>query len=293
LIDEATHRDETYAMDLISVTPGYLQTLGIRLEAGRFFDDRDTTGAPVAILSQHAARDLSPNRSPIDQPFVLALPTPAGPRVRPSVVGVVSDVHYTGLDAAARDNVYALWQNVPTGISYLVARTTGDPRTLAARLVETVRELDPGLPLLDVRSLDDEMNLAIAGRELRLWLVGCFAGLACAVALVGLSAALARSVAERRKEFAIRSALGATPHGIIAAVATQGVVLTGAGLVIGMASAVAAGRWMASLLSGVSPYDPLTYAAVAVVVLAISAVASYLPARRASKIDPLELLRSE
>jgi putative ABC transport system permease protein len=293
LIDEATHRDESYAMDLISVTPGYLQTLGIRLEAGRFFDGRDTTGAPVAILSEHAARDLSPNRSPIDRPFVVALPTAAGPRVRPSVVGVVSDVHYSGLDAVARDNVYALWQNIPTGTSYLVARTTGDPRMLASLLAKTVRELDPGLPLLDVRSLDDEMNLAIAGRELRLWLVGCFAGLALAVALVGLWAALARSVTERRKELAIRSALGATPHGVMVVVATQGIVLTGAGLVIGMAAAVAAGRWMASLLSGVSPYDPLTYAAVAVIVLAMSAVACYLPARRASTVDPLELLRHE
>jgi len=294
LIDEATHRDESYAMDFISVTPGYLQTLGIRLEAGRLFDERDaTSGTPVAILSEHAARDLSPNRSPIDRPFVVAMPTMAGPRARPNVVGVVSDVHYTGLDAVARDNVYALWQNVPTGISYLVARTTGDPRTLATMLTETVRELDPGLPLLDVRSLDDEMSLSIAGRELRLWLVACFAGLAFAVALVGLWAALARSVTERRKELAIRSALGATPHGVMAVVATQGVVLTGAGLVIGMAAAVAVGRWMASLLSGVSPYDPLTYAAVAVVVFAMSAVACYLPARRASKIDPLELLRSE
>ena len=294
LIDPATHRDEAFAMDLISVTPGYLQTLGIHLEAGRLFDDHDaTSGAPVAILSDQAVRDLSPNASPLDHPFVVALPTRAGPRVRPRVVGVVSDVHYTGLDAVADANVYALWQNVPTGTSYLVARTTGDPQALATRLAETVHTLDPGLPLLDVRSLDDEMNLAIEGRELRLRLVAAFAGLAFAVALVGLWAALGCSVTERRRELAIRSALGATPRRVMGVVATHGVALSGAGLVIGLGASVATGRWMSALLSGVSPYDPLTYAAVAGVVLATSAVACYLPARRASKIDPLELLRSE
>jgi putative ABC transport system permease protein len=294
LIDETTHRDESLAMDLISVTPGYLETLGIRLEAGRRFAERDAmSGTPVAILSEHAARDLSPKRSPIDRPFIVALPTPAGPRVRPSVVGVVSDVHYTGLDAVADDNVYALWQNMPTGTSYLVARTTGDPRTLATMLVETVRELDPGLPLLDVRSLDDEMNLAIAGRELRLWLVAAFAGLAFAVALVGLSVTLARSVIEQRRELAIRSALGATPQDVMALVGSHGIVLVAAGLAIGLGAAAASGRWVASLLSGVSPYDPTTYAAVMAIVLPSAAIACYVPARRASKVDSLELLRTE
>jgi putative ABC transport system permease protein len=287
-------RGDPHAVDFVAVTPGYLRALGIRLEQGRLFDDHDAqTGLPIAILGAKAGRDLSANRNPVDRDFIAPLPTVSGERVRPRVVGVVSDVHYTGLDAVANDNVYVLWQNLPTAYSYLVARTAGDPTALMSSIRIVVHDLDPGLPLPTLRTLDDEMNLAIAGRELRLELVAAFAILALLVAVLGLSAALARSVVERRAELAIRSALGATPRSVISLIATGGLRLVGVGVALGSVATAGCGRWLASLLAGVSPYDPATYAAVGLVVLVTAATACYLPARRAARVDPLQLLRGE
>jgi putative ABC transport system permease protein len=247
----------------------------------------------VAVVSERAARELTFAKDVVDHPFAAPLPTLGGKRVRPTVIGIVSDVHYDGLDAAANDSVYVLWQNLPTGVTYLVARTTGSTSGLLSDIHGAVHALDPGLPLADLRSLDDEMNLAIAGRELRLDLVAAFAGLAFVVAVLGLAGALARSVVERREELAIRSALGATPGGVVGLIATGGLRLVAIGIAVGLVATAAMGRWLASLLSGVSPYDPATYATVAVTVLATAALACYLPARRASNVDPLELLRGE
>ena len=287
-------RGDSHPVDLVAVTPGYFQALGIRLEEGRLFDDHDAlSGAPVAILGRRAARDLSFGASPLDRDFVAALPTGSGPSVKPRVVGIVSDVHYTGLDAVANDNVYVLWQNLPTAPSYLLARTGGDPATLIAAVRTVVHDLDPGLPLPTVRSLGEEMNLAIAGRELRLDLVAAFALLALLVAVVGLSATLARSVVERREELAIRSALGASPRGMVGLVASGGLRLVTVGIAVGLGASALAGRSLASLLAGVSAYDPVTYGGVALLVLGTAVVACYLPARRASRIDPLALLRPE
>jgi putative ABC transport system permease protein len=287
-------RGDPHAVDLLAVTPGYLKALGIRLEQGRLFDDHDAqTGQPIAILGAKAGRDLSSNHSPVDRDFIAPLPRPSGEPVRPRVVGVVSDVHYTGLDAVANDNVYVLWQNLPTAYSFLVARTAGDPSALMSSIRFVVHDLDPGLPLPTLRSLDEEMNLAIAGRELRLELVAAFAVLALLVAVLGLSAALARSVVERRGELAIRSALGATPRGVVRLVATGGLRLVGVGVLLGLVATAGCGRWLASLLAGVSPYDPATYVAVGIVVLVTAATACYLPARRAARIDPLQLLRGD
>lgn len=294
MINESTGRDDSHTVDLISVSPGYLQALGVPLVRGRLFDAQDVGAAsPVALLSERAARELTFGKDPLEQPFVAALPTLSGPRVRPRVIGIVGDVHYDGLDAAPNGDVYVLWQNLPTGFTYVVARTTGSPAALLSDLRSAVRAADPGLPLPDLRSLDDEMNLAIAGRELRLQLVGAFAGLAFVVAVLGLAAALGRSVVERREELAIRSALGATPEGVVRLIASGGLRLVAIGVALGLIATAATGRWLASLLSGVSPYDPVTYVVVALGVIATSAIACYLPARRAARVDPLELLRGE
>ena len=294
MLNESTGRDDTHTADLVSVSAGYLEALGVRLIRGRLFDAHDADAAsPVAILSEGAARDFAFGKDPLDHPFVAALPTLGGKRVRPMVVGIVSNVHYDGLDAAANDDIYVLWQNLPTGFTYLVARTAGSPAALLSDVRNAVRTADPGLPLPELRTLDDEMDLAIAGRELRLDLVAAFAGLAFVVAVLGLAAALARSVVERREELAIRSALGATPDGVVRLIASGGLRLVAIGIALGLVATAATGRWLASLLSGVSPYDAATYLVVAVSVLVTSAIACYLPARRAARVDPLELLRGE
>jgi putative ABC transport system permease protein len=189
--------------------------------------------------------------------------------------------------------VYVLWRDLPTGVSYLAVRTAGDPEAMISTVTRAIRAVDAAVPIADVRSLEAEMNLAIAGRELRLALVASFAVLAFGVALVGLVAVLGRSVSERRRELAIRAALGATPGMAVGLIVWNGTTLVVAGVVLGELGTAAAGRELASLVYGVSPYDPVTYVGVAIVVTVLAVLACYLPARRAARIDPLELLRAE
>lgn len=296
MISPKLGRHDIYLINLVAATPGYLQALGVRLIRGRWFNEADEHGsAPVVLMSELAARDLSwsPTADPVGQPLLFTLPSHTGKRVKPLVIGVVSDVRYAGLDVAAHGSLYVPWRQLPTGRPFLVVRTAGDPSAVIAEVTRAVHDVAPGMPLPNARTLDQEMNLAIAGRELRLWLVASFATLAFAVALVGLVAVLGRSVTERRRELAIRAALGATPRGAVALIARSGAGLTLAGVVVGVGAALGAGRWLAGLVYGVSAYDPITYAVVIGAVLGAAALASYLPARRAARIDPIELLRSE
>lgn len=287
-------RDDTHAVNLLSVTPGFFPALGIRLLRGRWFDEADDQGSePVAVLSERAARELTFVADPLGRALSFALPSSTGHRVRPRVIGIVSDVRYSGLDASVAGNVYVRWRQLPVGAPYLAVRVAGAPEAMIPVVARAIHEVDPSVPLLDARTLDAEMNLAIAGRELRLWLVADFSIVAFSVALVGLFAVLGRSVTERRREIAIRSALGATPRNTLALVVSAGARLTLLGLAVGFGGALAAGRWLASLLYGVSPYDAPTYVAVAVVVACGAGLACYLPARRAMRLNPGELMRVE
>ncbi len=287
-------RDDTYLANLIPVTPGYFQALGIRLLRGRWFNEADDQGSePVAVLSERAARELTFEADSLGRQLSFAVPTSTGRRVKPRVIGIASDVRYSGLDATVAGNVYVRWHQLPVGTLYLAVRVAGDPAAMIPVVARAIHEVDPTVPLLDARTLDAEMNRAIAGRELRLWLVTAFAIVALAVVLVGLFAVLGRSVTERRRELAVRAALGATLRDAMALVVRAGARLTLLGLIVGFGTALAAGHWLASLLYGVSPYDPPAYAVVAVVVVCGAAVACYLPARRAARLNPVELMRAE
>jgi hypothetical protein len=279
---------------LASATPGYFQALGVRLVRGRLFDDSEIArGAPVVVLSESSARHLSPNRDIVgrDLPFTPP-PAPRG-APRPQVVGVVSDIKYVGLDAPAGAALYVPWERLPAGVSYLVVRTSGDPVALASSIRREVRAIDPTMPVPDVRLLEDEILNSIADRRLRLVPAISFAVLALAVALVGLSASVARAVAERRRELAIRGALGASPQRNLRMVMREGAVVMALGVGLGLAGSAGVGRLLATLLYGVSPYDPLTFATVAAIVAVGALGACYLAARRTLRVDLLELLRAE
>ncbi len=292
--NEADRVIGSYLTNLIAVTPGYLEALGVPLEQGRLFDDRDERAAtPLVILSHTAARDLSWVSHPLDAQFGVPLPTAAGKRVWPLTVGIVSSVPYAGLDTWEQQDIYLLWSNLPPNTGYLVARTTGDPQTLGSLLPQVIRGVDPELPIYDVRSLDDEMDLAVAGRMFRLWLATAFGVLCLTVALVGLSATVMRAVTERRRELAIRSALGATERNLVTLVGGQGLALTAVGLTVGLATAAAFGRWLESLLPGTSPYDPQTYSAIAVMIAVLAAGVCYLSTRRVARVDLIDLIRTE
>jgi putative ABC transport system permease protein len=287
-------RGSFQVLTLASVTPGYFAALGARVVRGRVFRDADVGGTePVAVFSESAARHISPTQDPVDRTLWFSLPPIAGRARRPRIVGIVGDIRYAGLDSSSAGTIYLLWNDLPAGTSYLVVRSAGDPLALAPALRRVVRDGDPSMPVPDVRSLEEEILRSIADRRMRVLPSASFAVLALAVALLGLSAAASRSVAERRRELAVRAALGATPAGNLNIVVREAAWWAAFGVVAGLCGAAAAGRTMARLLYGVSPYDPLTFAAVAVLVGGATLGVCYVAARRALRVDVLELLRAE
>jgi putative ABC transport system permease protein len=282
---------ETPEMSLASVTPGYLQALGTPLVRGRYFEEADgRRGDLVAVLSESAARAVMPNQDPVGKPLPMALP---GSRERghATVLGVVADVKYSGLEATAGPAIYVLWKDLPAGQLYLAVRTTGDSRAAASALRAVLRGVDPRLPLMPIRRLSEVMQRSVADRRLRALLGGGMAMLACAIAVVGLAGGLGRLVSERRRELAIRAALGATPARALQAVMRDGAILAAAGVTAGTLITLTCGTLLRSLVLGVSPHDPLTLCAVAGFVAAASLLACYLPARQAATANPLDALR--
>lgn len=212
---------------------------------------------------------------------------------RPRVIGVVRDVKYAGLDTPADATVYLPWSARPAETAWLVVRTAGDPVAVAPAARRILRELDPGLPVPQIRSFEEEMALSIADRRLRVIPALGFAAVALGVALTGIFALLARAAAERRRELAVRIALGASKSRILGLMLGMAGALTCAGLGGGLAGTVVVTRGLRGLLFGVGPHDPLTLGAVVLFVTAASFLAAWLPARRAARVEPLELLRSE
>ena len=288
-------RSEMQVVSLVSVTPGYLSALGAQLVRGRMLDESDFGRAePVALMSESAARHLSPAGDPLGRPLLFALPAANGAKGRkPEIVGIVRDIKFSGLDSTATGAVYVMWPDLPAGVGYLVVRADGEPGALIASLRRLVRDIDPNLPIPDVRSLDDEILASIADRRLRLVPAISFGALALVVALVGLSAAMTRAVSERRRELAIRSALGASPGRTLQMIVREGAIVTGAGIAAGLAVAAAASRALTSLLFGVSPQDALTFAAAAGLVAAGALAVCWAAGRRAARGDVLDLLRAE
>lgn len=287
-------RDVTRKFDLVSATEGYLDALGARLVQGRLFTPADAGNhLPVVVISESAMEHLGLTGEVVGRELNMSLPSASGQRVRPRVVGVIKDIRYTGLDAPANGAFYVPWGQIPTVRAHLVARTRADGRALAATLSPVIRSIDPSLPLNGPQMLDEVVDRALAPRTARFSLVGVYAVASILLALVGLSGALMRSVVERQKDLAVRAALGASPDRLVAIVLGQGVRLAVIGSAAGVLAAVVAARAASSIMFGVTPYDPATYAAVVLGVFAVALGACYLPARRAAAADPIVLLRSE
>ena len=276
-----------------AVTRGYFAALGTRLRDGRRFDAADDLAeAGPLILSETAARFFDPSGDPVGRPSPYHIDA-LGIARRAPVIGVVDDMKYEGLAAPRGGTIYVPWQRVPTGVSHLVVRTTGDPTALAPAVRDLVRTLHPSLPVPEVRSLADHVAGSIAERRLRALPAVGFAALALAVAMVGLFGVLARAVVERRQELAIRAAVGGSPGRLVRHFLRSAVAVTGVGLAAGLPAAVATGRGLATLLYGVRPNDAATLAAVAAVVVLAALAASAIPARRAARLDPVIALRAE
>ena len=284
--------EEMQMLSLAGITPGYIPALGGRLIRGRLLEAGDeTSDGGVALLSESAVRVLSRERDPLDRQIAVSLPRASGGRFQPRVVGVIADIKYQGLDAPANGAIYVPWEELPASVSYLVVRTAGPPLQSAAAVRQIVRDMEPSMPVSAVRPLEEVMSRSIAERRLRVVPALGFAGLALVVAVVGLSGALARTVTERRRELAIRAALGATPRRAVSTIVGDGAIMTGAGLLLGLSASALATPFLAKMLYGVRPLDLTTYAMVTAIIALCALISCVVPARRASRVDPLEVLK--
>jgi putative ABC transport system permease protein len=271
----------------------YFQTMGVPLVKGRYFDDRDVRDAPqVAIIDETMQRKFWPDEDPIGKRISFRRDAQGNPIWR-EVVGVVGHVKHKGLEGESPVQYYAPHRQMPAGTVFLVARTAMEPASLAGAVRGSIQEVDPELPVFRVTTMELMVADSMTQRRFAMTLLGIFALVALILASVGLYGVMSYSVTHRTNEIGIRMALGAKVTDVLAMVVGQGMKLSLAGVGIGLAGAFALTRVMRSLLFGVSAADPLTYAAVALVLAAVSLLACYVPARRASKVDPMEALRYE
>jgi putative ABC transport system permease protein len=288
------HRDETRFMKVGTATPGYLRALGARFVRGRDFDEAEAqSGSPVVILSESAARFYFPDEDPIGR-TISRLPAIFRIAANPRVVGVVSDIKYEGLDSPAPSAVYIPWGLLPLGRGYLIVRASnGDPMRLGPDIRSAARTVDSSVPIPELQSLQEAMAQSISNRRVRALPAMGFGVLAFGVAIIGVLATLLTLVAERRRDLAIRSALGASPTRLTWMVVGQGLRLTALGITVGLGLGGAAARGLSSLVYGISSYDPVTFAVTAMAIGGAAAIMTYVAASRARSVDPLVVLKNE
>ena len=271
------------------VSPAYFRTLRVSLREGREFTEGDSAEEPlVAMVNETLVRRYWPRDNPIGKHLLL------GRMVRPTeVVGVAADVNNLSLAAAPEAEVYVPFPQRPWASMNLILRTAGDPHNWAAAARAAVAAVDRDQPVTGVNTMEEVLATSTAQQRFSVFLLGVFSMTALLLAAVGLYGAIAYSVAERTQEMGIRIALGAATGDILRMIVGQGLTLTLAGLAIGTMAALALTRLMSGLLFQVSAADPASFAASALLFAAIAALASYLPARRATRVDPTEALRYE
>jgi putative ABC transport system permease protein len=285
-------RDETQMMGLVAARGDLLGALGTRRLAGRGFESNDFDRVPVpVIISRSVAQHLFRGRDPVGQPMLSGIPGNGAQKAY--VIGVVDDVRYTGLAAPIAGAIYVPWDRLPLGAMYLVVRSATDPLALAPAVRANIARLDPAQPIAETRSLGDAVRSSVADRRLHAFVASAFAVLALVVALVGLVAAVTRRVQDRRRELAIRMALGSTRTGVVRLVMTSAARLALCGVGVGLLLALAAAKTLAARLFGVSAYDPGTYAAVGLATAVAALLACAIPVCRASMVDAGTLLRME
>jgi putative ABC transport system permease protein len=282
--------DESGNAAYLAATPDYFRTLQIPILAGRTFTDQDTEQTPkVMIVNETMAHQLWPGESPIGR-HLTVWRDEKFPR---EIVGVVGDTKAT-LDADAGPQMYVPYaQDANWGSLSFVIRTNGEPLGMAAAARNEFRSLDKSLPVFNVRSMNDVLATSVAPRRTPMLLLSAFAGVALLLAMIGIYGVTAYYVTQRTQEIGIRMALGAQMSDVVKLVLKSGMVLALVGVAAGLAGAFALTRLMSSLLFGVKPTDVITFAAVSLCLLVTALIACYIPARRATKVDPLVALRYE
>jgi putative ABC transport system permease protein len=274
------------------VSPGYFDTMGIRLLEGRLFDARDRSDSlPVAIVSDIAARRYWPGRSSIGQR--VAVDWIDNHPVWRHVVGVVQSTRHFGLEAPQKPEIYVPHVQSPSPFMQLVVRAAYDPASLQSAIRTQIAGIDPQQGVTAFQTFEDLVSLSSARRRFQTALVGVFALLALVLAAVGVYSVMSYMVVQRRREIGVRLALGAAPAEVVRMVLGNGLWLTVCGVVLGVAAALALSSTLGHFLYGVSALDPLTYVAVTVALVGISALAAYVPSRGAAHVDPMLVLRDQ
>jgi putative ABC transport system permease protein len=290
-------------------SPGYFKAMGIPLLKGRLFDSTDGRMPPLkrdmktlmawwqktdfkVVINETMAKRYWPNQDPIGKTFHPGFPDMKGPVS--TVIGVVADARHENLATPPAMEYYDSAYLYPSfGNYYIVLRCEGDPLALAQTIRATVHDLDPAAVVTRVRTMDNVVSSSLSGRRTNLGLLVTFAGLALLLAVVGTYGVMAYLVAQRRREIGIRMALGAAGSQVMTSVVREALLLAGVGIVVGLLLSVAASRLVSSMLYGIQATDTFTYVAVSVLLLLATAAATYLPARRAMRVDPAVALRSE
>jgi len=277
------------------VSPDYLQTIGARLRVGRFLDDRDRqTAAPSAVINDALAREYWPGESALGHRIDTG--TGDGAPLWMTIVGVVDDIKERGLDFGPRPAVYVPYPQTTIAFfqpSQIAIRTSGRPEDVAGALQRAVWSIDSEQPVSAIQTMEEIVDTELADRSQMLALLGIFAALALLLAALGIYSVLSYLVVQNRREIGLRIAIGASPPVVVREILARSAGLTAVGIATGLAAALVTTRWLGSLLFNVSPVDPLILTSVSALIAGVSLLASFVPARRAAAMDPMQVLRSE
>jgi putative ABC transport system permease protein len=272
-----------------AVTQDYFRTMRIPLLKGRWFENRDNASSPsVVVINESMARQIWPGEEPLGKRIKHGFKNQVA-----EVIGVIGDVKYAGLDEQTKPEMYAPFAQRPWSFMRIVVRTKSNPQNLAAAIRSEVRAIDRDQPIDKLTTMASVVSASIAARRFYMQLLGMFAAMAFILASVGIYGVVSYSVAQRTRELGIRLALGAQQSDVLRLVLAEGLWLTALGVVFGLAGAFAATRVLTSLLYKVKPTDPITFLAVPLSLIAVALLACYIPARRATKVDPMVALRYE
>jgi predicted permease len=291
--DHPKPRGQELSADMYVVTSGYLKAVGIRLLRGRMLEEQDSQNSPLrALINETMARELWPAQDPLGRRIRLPGREGEAPPWR-SIVGVVADVKQYGLDKQDNMQFYLPEDQFPFQSGSLVVHAKTDPAALTATVRGEVHALDPDLAIYDVATMDQLLSDSMSLRRFSMILLGIFAAVALTLAAIGIYSVISYSVTQRTHEIGVRMALGAGSGDVLKLVMADGMLTAGIGAAVGLLGSVFLTRFIASLLFGVSPTDPATYAAIIGLLFSVALLACYVPARRATGTDPMVALRYE
>jgi putative ABC transport system permease protein len=296
ILDHPVPKSEQPSAGFYNVVPGFFETMQIPLVRGRIFDQRDQRNStPVMVVNAAFAKKFFPNEDPIGRKLEIGAGEGEARKAYKTreIIGIVGDIRTADLRAEPIPAYYVPLSQLMWGAPILTIRTLGDPKALVPEVRKVMASMDPDLPLYDVRTLDDYLALDLGRARFQTVLLALFAGIALLLTAVGLYGVMAYAVMQRAQEIGVRMALGASRADVLRMILQRGALLSFSGLAIGVIGALALAKLIESLLYQIPPRDPITYVAVCCTLGAVALLASYIPALRATRVDPMVALRYE